>query len=53
VAILQYVGGPDARPIGEIPTSGERLVWRDFVLVCEEVTPTSIVKVRIAMVDKK
>lgn len=32
---------------GRFPEQGEKLAWRDYLLVCEEVTPISIVKVRI------
>lgn len=37
--------------LGRFPQKGERLVWRNFVLTCEEVTPTSIVKVRLNAVE--
>lgn len=33
--------------LGRFPKRGERLVWKDYVLVCEEVTRTSVVKVRV------
>ena len=33
--------------LGRFPQKGEKLVWRNFVLICEEVTPRSIVKVRL------
>lgn len=39
--------------LGRFPQKGERLVWRNFVLICEEVTPTSIVRVRLTAKDKK
>lgn len=32
---------------GRFPQQGERMEWRDYVLVCEDVTPISIVTVRI------
>jgi putative hemolysin len=32
---------------GRFPERGEKLAWRDYVLVCEEVTPISIVRVRV------
>jgi putative hemolysin len=32
---------------GRFPEKGEKLNWRDYVLVCEEVTPISIVRVRV------
>lgn len=37
---------------GRFPNKGEKIVWRNFVLICEEVTPTSIVKVRLTAADK-
>lgn len=33
--------------LGRFPVKGERIEWRDFVLVSEKVTPTSVVKVRV------
>lgn len=33
--------------LGRFPKRGERLVWKDYILVCEEVTRTSVVKVRV------
>jgi len=33
--------------LGRFPKRGERLMWKDYVLVCEEVTRTSVVKVRV------
>jgi CBS domain containing-hemolysin-like protein len=39
--------------LGRLPKKGERIVWRNFVLICEEVTPTSIVKVRLTAADEK
>jgi putative hemolysin len=33
--------------LGRFPEKGERLEWNDFILICEEVKKTSIVKVRI------
>ncbi len=33
--------------LGRFPKKGEKIVWYGFVLVCEEITPTSIVKVRL------
>lgn len=32
---------------GRFPEKGEKLAWRDYLLVCEEVTPISIVRVRV------
>ncbi|HBG06733.1 MAG: transporter [Geobacteraceae bacterium GWC2_58_44] len=39
--------------LGRFPQKGEKLIWRNFALVCEEVTPTSIVKVRLAAEERK
>ena len=33
--------------LGRFPKKGEKIEWHDLVLVCEEITPTSIVKVRL------
>jgi len=33
--------------LGKFPKKGETIDWNRFVLVCEDVTPTSIVKVRL------
>ena len=33
--------------LGRFPEKGEKLEWNDFLLICEEVKKTSIVKVRI------
>lgn len=33
--------------LGRFPKKGERIAWKSFVLICEEVKPTSIVKVRL------
>ncbi len=38
--------------LGRFPERGEGLEWKDFILTCEEVTQTAIVKVRIATVHK-
>jgi putative hemolysin len=38
--------------LGRIPEKGEKLEWQDFILICEEVTKTSIQKVRITRIDK-
>jgi putative hemolysin len=35
--------------LGRFPKKGEKIVWQGFVLICEEVTPTSIVKVKIVV----
>jgi putative hemolysin len=33
--------------LGRFPKKGEKVVWQGFELICEEITPTSIVKVRL------
>jgi putative hemolysin len=33
--------------LGRFPKKGEKIMWYGFVLVCEEITPTFIVKVRL------
>jgi putative hemolysin len=33
--------------LGRFPKKDERIEWHGFVLVCEEITPTSIVKIRV------
>lgn len=33
--------------LGRFPEKGEKLTWRDYLLTCEEVTKTAIVRVRI------
>ncbi|MHB8828397.1 MAG: hemolysin family protein [Syntrophales bacterium] len=33
---------------GRFPQKGEKIEWRDYILTCEEVTETAILKVRIA-----
>jgi putative hemolysin len=38
--------------LGRFPEKGEKLDWRDFILTCEEVTETAILKVRIVRVEK-
>ncbi|MBN2437596.1 MAG: HlyC/CorC family transporter, partial [Deltaproteobacteria bacterium] len=38
--------------LGRFPEKGEKLEWRDFILTCEEVTETAILKVRVARVEK-
>jgi putative hemolysin len=35
--------------LGRFPEQGEKVTWKDYVLICEEVTPTSIVKVKIVV----
>jgi putative hemolysin len=38
--------------MGRFPEKGEKIEWREYVLTCEEVTKTAILKVRIAKVEK-
>jgi putative hemolysin len=38
--------------LGRIPEKGEKLEWQDFILTCEEVTKTSIQKVKITRIEK-
>jgi putative hemolysin len=38
--------------LGRFPEKGEKLEWQDFLLTCEEVTKTAILKVKIARVEK-
>ncbi len=38
--------------LGRFPRKGEMVEWRDFVLTCEEVTETAILKVRISPREK-
>lgn len=33
--------------VGRFPKKGEKIEWGNLILLCEEITPTSIVKVRI------
>lgn len=35
--------------LGRFPEQGEHVNWKNYVLICEEVTPTSIVKVKIVV----
>ena len=37
--------------LGRFPEKGEKIEWRDFILTCEEVTETAILKVRITRRD--
>lgn len=37
--------------LGRFPKKGEKIEWHGFVLICEEITPTSIVKVRLIVKD--
>jgi putative hemolysin len=38
--------------LGRFPEKGETLEWGDFLLACEEVTKTAILKVKITRVEK-
>ncbi len=38
--------------LGRIPEKGETLEWQNFLLTCEEVTKTAILKVKIARIEK-
>ena len=38
--------------LGRFPEKGEKIEWRDFLLTCEEVTKTAILKVRISRIEK-
>jgi putative hemolysin len=38
--------------LGRFPEKGEKIEWRDFILTCEEVTKTAILKVRIVRREK-
>ncbi|MBU2054089.1 MAG: hemolysin family protein [Proteobacteria bacterium] len=38
--------------LGRFPEKGETLEWQNYILTCEEVTETSILKVRVAPLEK-
>ena len=38
--------------LGRFPEKGEKIEWRDYILTCEEVTETAILKVRITRAEK-
>ena len=38
--------------LGRFPEKGKTMEWQDYLLTCEEVTETSILKVRIAPLEK-
>lgn len=40
------------RELGRFPEQGMKIMWNGYELVCEEVTPTSIVTVRLTVADK-
>jgi CBS domain containing-hemolysin-like protein len=48
----ETVAGLILHELGRFPLRGESVVWHDYLLVCEEVTPTSILKVRIVRQPK-
>jgi CBS domain containing-hemolysin-like protein len=33
--------------LGRFPTTGEQVNWQDYLLTCVEVTPTTILRVKI------
>lgn len=37
--------------LGRFPVAGERVTWQDYLLTCVEVTPTTIRRVKIEMID--
>ncbi|MDA8431029.1 MAG: hemolysin family protein [Geobacteraceae bacterium] len=43
----ETVAGLILHELGRFPLRGESVVWHDYCLICEEVTHTSILKVRI------
>jgi CBS domain containing-hemolysin-like protein len=43
----ETVAGLILHELGRFPLRGESVVWHDYRLICEEVTPTSILKVRL------
>jgi CBS domain containing-hemolysin-like protein len=43
----ETVAGLILHELGRFPLRGESVVWHDCRLICEEVTPTSILKIRI------
>jgi putative hemolysin len=38
--------------LGKFPEKGEKIEWREYLITCEEVTKTAILKVRITRVEK-
>jgi CBS domain containing-hemolysin-like protein len=49
----ETVAGLILHELGRFPLRGESVVWHDCRLVCEEVTPTSILKVRIVRLPQE
>jgi len=43
----ETVAGLILHELGRFPLRGESVIWHDYRLICEEVTPTSILKVHI------
>ena len=43
----ETVAGLILHELGRFPSRGESVVWHDYRLICEEVTPTSILKVHV------
>ncbi|MBN2438196.1 MAG: HlyC/CorC family transporter [Deltaproteobacteria bacterium] len=39
--------------LGRFPEKGEKIEWRDYLLTCEEVTKTAILKVRIVRSERQ
>ncbi|MHB8709792.1 MAG: hemolysin family protein [Desulfuromonadales bacterium] len=37
--------------LGRFPVAGERVTWQDYLLTCVEVTPTTIRRVKIEMIE--
>lgn len=38
--------------LGRFPKRGEKIEWESFILICEEITPTTIVKVRLIVKEQ-
>jgi len=47
----ETVAGLILHELGRFPLRGESVVWHGYRLICEEVTPTSILRVRIVKVS--
>jgi putative hemolysin len=39
--------------LGRFPGQGEKVFWKDFILTCEEVIATAIVKARLAALEDR